>query len=270
MGEDVVIDGRASRIISFYAGHTENLMAIGAKDSIIAIGHEPGDIGLSVPVLGAKPGIEQILAQNPDVVLTRPMMARSQKPLYDALKSFGVRVLAFDPPEWDGLPKYVMTLWSIAGTGEMPENFVSEAMAASGGAYQERAMGVFLVTNGRTMATCTEGSWAAHIMRLAGFRNAAAGAVPLASGSVVAGFGVERLLASDGEIDAILLQQGAMNTTTAADFMSDPRFAALRAVREGMVFDVAEADISRPSLLRLENGVVRSLHEMVYSRRAGR
>jgi ABC-type Fe3+-hydroxamate transport system substrate-binding protein len=107
-------------------------------------------------------------------------------------------------------------------------------------------------------------------MKLAGLRNAAADVAGMAEGSVVAGFGAERLLAADAEIDVILLQQGAMNTTTAEDFMNDQRFGIMRAVRNKMVFDVSEADISRPSLLRLKNGIVHTLRDLVYSREAVR
>ena len=270
MGEKVVLDGRASRIISLYAGHTENLIALGVGDSIVAVGHEVGDLGLSVPVLGPRPGIERIIALKPDVVLTRPMMARAQGPLYGAIRSMGVRVAAFDPPGWEEFPAYLGKLWRIDGGGDEPESLARLPMTDAAEATDGRRLKAFLVTNGRTMATCTADSWAAHVMSLAGLDNIAAGASPLASGSVVAAFGAERLLAAGDEIDAVLLQQGAMNTTRAGDFISDPRFSTLRAVREGMVFEVSEADISRPSLLRLKRGVVDSLREMVYSRRLGR
>jgi iron complex transport system substrate-binding protein len=268
MGEIIVPKGRVPRIVSLYAGHTENLVAIGASGSIVAIGHGDDGLGLSVPVLGNKPGIEQILALNPGIVLTRPMMARSQEPFYSALKEMGINVAALDPPTWNEFPGYIEKLRMIAGV-EGGEVFAFDAIAELG-ADPGREIGVFLVTNGRTMATCTVDSWAAHIMRLAGFRNVAADVAPLAEGSVIAGFGAERLLASDAEIDAVLLQQGAMNTTTAEDFMNDPRFMKMRAVRNGMVFDVSEPDISRPSLLRLENGIVRALRDLVCSRGAVR
>ena len=263
MGDIIILDMPVSRIVSLYVGHTENLIALGAGGSLIAIGHDTGDLGLSVPILGQKPGIEQIVALQPDLVLTRPMMARSQGPLYGTLKAMGIPVMALDPPTWDGFPGYVETLRKIAG-GETAKKITLDNMIVPDNEIRHK-LSVFLVAVGRTMATCTEDSWAAHILELAGFKNAAAGATPLAQGSVVAGFGAERLLALGEDIDAILLQHGAMNTTSALDFKRDPRFASLRAVREGMVFDVSEADISRPSMLRLERGVVESLREMVYA-----
>ncbi|MDR1137879.1 MAG: ABC transporter substrate-binding protein [Synergistaceae bacterium] len=263
MGELVVTDKKSPRIVSLYAGHTENLIAIGARERIVAIGHDGEEWGLSVPVLGAKPGIEQLAALAPDIVLTRPMMARSQGFFYNALKTFGISVVALDPPEWDDFGRYIELLGFVSGIGDGVGKMASDIMKdVASEAGEKGDVGVFLVTNGRTMATCTPDSWAAHVIETAGFRNAARGAVPVSNGSVIASFGAERLLASDGEIDIILLQQGAMNTTRAEDFISDPRFSSLSAVKNGMIFDVPEKDISRPSLLRLKRAV-HALRELV-------
>jgi iron complex transport system substrate-binding protein len=266
MGKPIVADKISPRIVSLYAGHTENLIAIGARDFIVATGHESGDLGLSVPVLGAKPGIEQLAALEPDVVLTRPMMARSRGFFYDALETFGMRVVALDPPKWDDFGRYIKLLGFVAGIGDEAEKTAAAVMGEiAPGAAAEESLSVFLVTNGRTMATCTPDSWAAHVIETAGFRNAAHGAVSVADGSVIAAFGAERLLASDGEIDVVLLQQGAMNTTRAEDFMNDPRFSSMRAAKNGMIFDVPEEDISRPSLLRLKRAV-QALRELISSK----
>ena len=121
MGRPIVVDKTSPRIVSLYAGHTENLIAIGASDFIVAIGHEGGDLGLSVPVLGAKPGIEQLAALDPDVVLTRPMMARSRGFFYDALETFGMSVVALDPPKWDDFGRYIRLLGSVSGIGAEAE-----------------------------------------------------------------------------------------------------------------------------------------------------
>jgi iron complex transport system substrate-binding protein len=262
LGRTVVLERPAARIISLYAGHTENLTAIGAGGAIVAAGQGAEGLSPDIPLLGSKPGIEQIAALFPDIVLTRPMMARSQESLYEALDRFGIKVLALDPPEWEKFPDYMALLAQVAGIGGDVKKNAAEAMKADA-APDGKKLRAFLVTNGRTMATCAPDSWAAHIMELAGLENAASGAVPLSEGSVLSAFGSERLLAAGGEIDVILLQQGAMNTLRAEDFVRDARFASLDAVSDGMVFDVPEADISRPSLLRLENGAARKLRALV-------
>jgi iron complex transport system substrate-binding protein len=194
------------------------------------------------------------------------MMARARGFFYDALESFGVSVVALDPPKWDEFGRYIKVLGLVSGIGDEAEKTAASIMGeAASNTAAEEGLSVFLVTNGRTMATCTPDSWAARVMETAGFRNAAREAVSVADGSAIAAFGAERLLASDGEIDVVLLQQGAMNTTRAEDFMNDPRFSSMRAVKNGMIFDVPEENISRPSLLRLGRAV-RTLRELISSR----
>lgn len=271
LGDTVVFDLPAFRIVSLYAGHTENLLAIGAGEKLVAASQsdEKGVVG-TLPRLGTKPGVEQIVALKPDLVLTRPMHVRAQGALYDRLRATGIRVLAFDPPGWKEFGGYIELLGKITGREReakkaFVESFGSRETPKKRSVPDEKSArpGVFLVTNGRAITTCTPDSWAAHIIEQAGGRNVASGARAVTSGSVVASFGAERLLASEGKIDVVLLQQGSMNTLSAADFMSDKRFAKMKAVRSRRVFDVSEADISRPSLLRLQRDVVASLRRIL-------
>ncbi|MDR2780107.1 MAG: hypothetical protein LBB28_03175, partial [Synergistaceae bacterium] len=156
MGKPIGAGKASPRIVSLYAGHTENLIAIGARDLIVAVGHEAGDFELSVPVLGAKPGIEQLAALEPDVVLTRPMMARSRGFFYNALETFGMSVVALEPPKWDDFGRYIKLLGLVSGIGdgalETVAGIVDEITPEAG---TKEGLRVFLVTNGRTMATCT-------------------------------------------------------------------------------------------------------------------
>ncbi|MDR1944084.1 MAG: ABC transporter substrate-binding protein [Synergistaceae bacterium] len=262
-GTEVSFDGPARRIVSLYAGHTENLIALGAKSLLVAAsnGDDPAILG-SLPRVGMKPGVEMIISLGPDLVLTRTMNIRVQEALYSKLRSLGVKVLAIDPPTWEEFPAYIGLLSKLVGD-EDPERKSGEASSLIAGrdASGQRP-GAVLITVGRSMATCAPGSWAERIMERAGFYNAARDVVPISRGSVIAALGAERLLALNGKVDAVLLQRGAMNALSAADFMRDPRFSDMKAVRNGNVFDVDEADISRPSLLRLKMGVIDSLGEL--------
>ena len=263
MGGRVVFDAPASRIVSLYAGHTENLIAIGAKGRLVAAS-QADDTKLigGLPSLGIKPGIEQIVALKPDLVITRPLHVRAQTALYDSLRSLGIKVLALDPPAWGEFPAYLETLGALSGCTNAAKAGVRTLRSSAVNLKKPRP-GVLLITNGRTMTTCTDDSWAARMIELSGGVSAAVGAKPVPGGSVIALFGAERLLASDKSIDVILLQQGAMNTLTAKSFKGDPRFASMRAVRRGAVYDVEESDISRPSLLRLQNGAVNSIGKLI-------
>jgi len=257
LGREVTLPGPASRIVSLYAGHTENLIALGARESLAACSvTDDKKLVSGLPRLPLRPGVEQIAALKPDLVLVRSMQANAQTPLFMKLRSLGVHVLVLDPPAWNEFASYLELLGRLSGRGKeakkaslRAKKLMNQRPGRAGG------VGVFLVAQGRTLATCESGSWAARMLALAGGRNVAAGAKPLSPGSALAPFGPERLLASDAEIDAIVLQQGAMNGMTAKEFSRDPRFESMRAVRAGRVYEVSEADISRPSLLRLEASV---------------
>jgi iron complex transport system substrate-binding protein len=262
-GVRLELDAPAKRIVSLYAGHTENLIAIGAAGHLAAAssGDDP-NLAIGIPLLGPKPGLEQIMSLAPDLVLTRPMLVRSQEALYGRLRDMGVKVLAIDPPTWEEFPGYIELLSRIVGD-PVPEKAADEArFLLSHGAVGKGSVGAVLITNGRSLTTCAPGSWAARMMALAGFKNAAADSARPLRGGVIASLGAERLLAADKGIDVVLLQNGAMNAMSAADFMSDPRFSGMRAVRAGRVFDVSEADISRPSLLRLQMGAIDNLGKL--------
>ena len=256
LGRAVNLKGPASRIVSLYAGHTENLVAVGAQKNLVAVSiTDDRKIVGDLPRLPLKPGVEQIVALRPDLVLVRSRQANAQMPLFEKLESLGVPVLVLDPPSWGEFVPYLELLGRLAGHESEAKTAAARAKKLMSAAVKSTPVGVFLVVQGRTMSTCDSDSWAAHVVALAGGRNVAAGAKPMSSGSTIAPFGVERLLAADGEIETILLQQGAMNGTTAHEFAADPRFAKMGAVRAGRLYDVSEADISRPSLLRLEAGV---------------
>ena len=58
LGSSVAFDAPAARIVSLYAGHTENLIAIGAKGKLVAVSQaDDAKITGSLPRLGIKPGI---------------------------------------------------------------------------------------------------------------------------------------------------------------------------------------------------------------------
>lgn len=269
-GRTTVFDRPVSRIVSLYTGHTENIVAIGARDMLVAVSQADDHLIIgSLPRMGVKPGIEQIVALRPDVVLTRPMLERSQKAFYDKIRSLGVKVISLDPPAWNEFHAYIGLLGRLTGLSENASKSFEESRKRISRFSTEhektgkKRPGVFLVTNGRTMATCTPGSWAARMIETAGGVNVADDAKPISPESVIANFGAERILANNMNIDVVLLQKGAMNSLDAKHFMKDPRFASMRAVRSGNVFDIAEADISRPSLLRLQSGVIDDLCKLI-------
>ena len=261
------------RIVSLYAGHTDNIIALGAGDRLVAAsGGDESEFSTRLPPnvrrLPIKTGVEAVLALKPDVVILRSLVAQVNPHLPEALKRSGVSVYIIDPPSWDGFEDYLILLAGILGTdpdeareklGNLRARIAQNAVEA---AYNKAKPRVFLEAT-KELHTCAPGSWAARLIELAGGLNAASEAVPLRMGSPLALWGVERVLeianSNSSGLDVYLVQQGPMNGVTLDEVRARPWFVALN-VR---LSAAPESCLSRPSLLGLEAGG-RMLIEIFY------
>lgn len=250
------------RIVSLYPGHTDNIVALGAGDRLVAVSRND-DVDLfaapDLPRLPPKTGPEAVLALRPDAVFTRSMIDRMNPGLREVLERSGVAVYVIDPPSWDGFEDYLARLAEILGTDpeearqklKAAREAVAENAAKTFPDGAENSPVVFLEATSKELHTCAPDSWAAHLIKLAGGRNTAENATPLREGSALAPWGIERVLAAAETLDVYLIQQGPMNAATADEALARPWFAALKNVRPAVV---PENLLSRPSLLGLEKG----------------
>ncbi|MDD3390745.1 MAG: ABC transporter substrate-binding protein [Synergistaceae bacterium] len=261
-GRSLVLEQPAGRIVSLYAGHSENLLAIGAGDFLAAVseGDDP-HLFAGVPRLPFRADAEQILALSPDLVLMRPFTESTLGETVRILEKSGVTVASLDPPTWDGMGPYLSKLGIMTGIESAEKLWREKTAAVAKKVPEEGRPRVFLESSFRGLKTCSPSSWAAHVIHLAGGVNAAGGAQPLREGSPLAPWGEERLLtlAMEG-IDVYLVQAGAMNPVTEQDVLSRSWISGLENAR--IVF-LPEEYISRPSLFRLEESVDR-LFKVLY------
>jgi len=256
LGRRVTLPRPARRVVSLYAAHTENGIALGGRAAFVAAayGDDPTMIR-GLPRMPQRPGPETILALSPDLVLLRPLNARTDPNLTERLARFGIPCAVLEPPDPDRLLPYLERLGALLGRRAAARRAAAEAEALFAGADRSGREGTpfFFVVDPRAMTTCSPGSWAERMLAAAGGRNLAPDARPLA-GSAVAAFGPERLVALGERVSVLLVQRGPMNDLPAAEVARDPRIASLRAVQEGRVFEVPEVAL-RPSLLRLRDGI---------------
>ncbi|MDR2178901.1 MAG: ABC transporter substrate-binding protein [Synergistaceae bacterium] len=253
------------RIVSLYPGHTDNIIALGRGDRLVAVSSSETDWGAGVIIpqkvatLPQKVGAEAVLALKPDAVFMRSLVERMNPHLSQVLERAGVAVHVIDPPSWEEFEEYLTRLAAILGTSpeaareKLAVLRKSIAQAAETSARGKSKQAVFLEATSKELHTCAPGSWAARLMELAGGVNAAALAVPLRKGSSIAPWGIERVLqAADSGLDVYLVQQGAMNAASLDEVRKRPWFAALAGHLR--LAAVPESCLSRPSLLGLEKG----------------
>lgn len=249
----------APRVVSLYAAHTENIIALGAGGLLVGVSrHDAPELLPKLPRVPPNAGAEAILAMRPDLVLTRSFLVGQNPDMYKVLKEAGVRVAVLDPPAWDDFPDYLGELAQLLGADsreaaerfkKISKNIADAAKARSRG---KKAPLVFVESTSPALRTCAPDSWAANLIKLAGGRNAAAGAARTSKGSAVAAWGLERLLRlAESGLDVYIVQHGAMNAATLEDVKMRPWATALKNTK---IAEIPEAYLSRASLTGLEKG----------------
>jgi iron complex transport system substrate-binding protein len=247
----------ANRIVSLYAGHSENILALGFGKNLVAVS-EGDDEALfpGIVRLPRRADAERILSLVPDLVLLRPVADGLSEGTVATLERSGVSVVLLPAPTWDTMETYLRKLGELLGAMEAERSWRDSVKElASPVPSGNRRPAVFLESSSKGLKTCSPTSWAAHMIELAGGRNAAADARPLRADSPLASWGEERLLALAAEgLDVYLVQVGAMNPVNEEEVRSRPWVSALGNARIAVI---GEEEISRPSLLRLRSGVAR-------------
>jgi iron complex transport system substrate-binding protein len=250
----------AVRIVSLYPGHTDNIVALGLGDSIVAVSQnddwDSTSGASSTSKLPARATPEAILALKPDIVFTRSLNERAEPNRQSILERAGIAVYAIEPPSWNGFEDYLAQLSDILGIDPEETRRKFREIIANVRDRAARHEGnpprVFLEATSKELRTCAPDSWAASLIELAGGANAASDAKPLREGSPLASWGVERTVAlAKSGLDIYLVQQGAMNTATMEEIMRRPWSDALGSVR---IEFIPERYLSRPSLLGIEKG----------------
>ncbi|MDR1612532.1 MAG: ABC transporter substrate-binding protein [Planctomycetota bacterium] len=245
------------RIISLYAGHTEVLLRLGARDNIVGVSRQenydgPETEGWSPPEFSIRDDIEKFLAAKPDIVLVRPQHVAGAGRLVDALERSGIAVVPLQVLRADELHAYWRELGGLVGrqneAAAMSEAFAKEAARyAEASAKLERRPGVFIEAIHREVKTFVPGSIPAWLVGLAGGRYVAADAIPAAPGVIIADYGPERLLGKAGEIEVFVSQDGAMNGTPLETIRTRSIYQPLAAFKTGKVFKISEAILARPT-----------------------
>ncbi len=269
-GNLIKMEQPAQRIISLYSAHTINLFALGLDEQVIGVGTSdsyPPQVR-DKEVFDYKSDPEKVIAANPDLVLIRPFITRSNPEFVEALKKAKINVVSLYPESFAEFVPYIEKLAVVTGQEEKAQSLLKEFTTdiqevANLTSEIEPKVRVYFESTENQYRTITADSTPAQMVKYAGGINIAADAEGIREGTSIASYGAERILEKAEEIDVFVAQRGAMNAGGSPHAIKiRPGFHAIKAVREDRIYNIEEKLVSSPTF-RLAVGV-RELARMFY------
>ncbi len=245
LGNRVVLEKPAQRIIPLYGAFGEMLRTIGAGEEVIArtrADNFPEEVA-ALPSVGThmKPNVEIILGLKPDLVI-QSVSRRAVLPEMERVKDAGIPVAFFSPGSFREIFDVMLKLGVLTGRNEEAAHAVGDlearlAAVKSSVADLEVPKKVFFEVREQPLTAAGRGSIVHQIIQAAGAQNA------IDHERAVVRFNFESLLPADPQV--YIVQTGPMNRNP-LDPRKRPHFQRVRAVREGRVIFVDELMYSRP------------------------
>jgi len=253
-GRQIRIEKPFKRIISLYGAHTENLFYLGLDSEIIGVTRSDTfpEKALNKSVFSQRDDPEKFLAENPDLILIRPMLDRGYAKLFSRLEQSGITVVSIQPKHVDDMYLYWKILGALTGRTSEADSMVDTFKETAGGILSqtqqlEPKVQVYFEAIHKKMKTFTRGAMADYVLVTAGGINVASDGTP-SRGTNIAIYGKERILSKADQIDVFLAQKGAMNHVTPDLIRNEPGFQIIKAVREDRIYIVDEKIVSRPTM----------------------
>ena len=270
LGQEFRLERPATRIISLYSAHTENLFALGLNDEIIGIGRTESypPAALEKPRFDYRSDPEKVIAANPDLVVIRPFIQRSHPEFVQLLTQVGIPVVALYPDGFDAFDDYIRQLAALTGRQKEADRLLEDFSRQIQSIRARTAtiapkMRVYFESVENGYKTVTPDSLPALAIAWAGGINIAGEAKAVRKGSSIALYGIEKLLEQGDDIDVYLVQQGAMHAgATAKSVAKRPGFHVIRAVQDERVYSIDEKLISSPTFRYVEG--IRLLTRLLY------
>ncbi|WP_366938380.1 ABC transporter substrate-binding protein [uncultured Desulfovibrio sp.] len=234
----------ARRVIALYGAFNELLLALGARDALVARTAADGSLPelASLPAVGThmRPNAELIAAQRPDLVLQ--LSGRDEARVQtEHLRELGFTVLSFELNSFEQMFAVTELLGRVTGREARARELLRdwrERLRGLRGRYAGlQPVRVFYEVRYPNLLAAGAGGITGEILALAG------GANVVRDGKKLVRFNEEALVVADPE--AYVIQKGPMNPAPVppADRV---HYRNLRAVREGRVLVVDEARFARP------------------------
>lgn len=261
-GTPIKFDKPYNRIISLYPAHTENLIYLGVKEKLVGISTSDSnqDETAGIKRFSYRDDPEKFIAQQPDLVLIRPMISRAYPGLITHLKQTGITVCSLQPRSIEAMFTYWLTLGKLSESEEQAQDLIKQFKNRLVKLEEkvelipfERRPKVYFEAIHSRMKTFSPASMAIFCLEKAGGVNIAPEATPR-NNTNIASYGKERILGHADQIDIFLAQKGRMNPVTLDIITNESGFKAIKAIRNNQVYLIDEHLVSRPTP-RLLSGV---------------
>lgn len=238
-GKEVTI-ASADRIVSLAPSNTEIVVAEGGEEQIVGVDEASKDQVPTAQIVGDfnGPDVERIVSLSPDVVLAGNSL---QQDAIEQLRSFGVPVVSAEATDWDQVQESFQLVGEILDDPQAA-NRLGAQLASTIADVEEVApstpLTVYYVLSFGDAGNWTsgEGSFVNQMIEYAG-------GMPVTKGTASAwlDYPMEDVIAADP--DCIILSSEAGSYAELAEAAG---YADLRAVQNGLVFEVNADVVSRP------------------------
>ncbi len=246
LGNSVTIESQPLRIVSTAPANTELLFALGLGDRVVGVtslDDYPPEVADVAKVGDFQVNTEAVMALNPDLVVGYSGNEEALAPVQEA----GAAVLILNPIDLEGIYANITTVGEATGATAEATDLIASIQAEiaevteTASAVTESPKVFYALDN--TLWTAGPGSFVDELLALVNATNVG---VMQGDDNTAAQayfqFAPEQLLAADP--DVVLLPNTAY--TSVDEFMSDARFAGLRAVQEGNVVLIDDVVVTRP------------------------
>ncbi len=270
-GKEIVLSSPATKIISLYSVHTENLFSLGLNQEIIGVGTSDTypEEATKKTQYSFKDDPEVLIAAKPDVVLARTMIINAYPDYIKAIEDAGIPVVNLYCTEFEQFDNYITRLGMLAGKNDEAKELISkfkasiDEMTAKSGKLETRKK-VYFESIGDKFKTATPNSFAGTALQILGMENIANDVVFDGTSTVVE-YGEEALLAKGKDIDVYIAQKGTMNKAVSADeIKARPGYELIKAVQENQIIIIDEKLISSATMRYIEG--LKELYSQIYEK----
>jgi len=268
MGREITMDKIPQRIVSHVPPITETLFALGLDERIVGVSDycDYPEEAKQKPSVGNyfNPSIENIVALNPDLVLTDGHSENIKQ--LDELDP-PITFIVIDPKDIDGIFRDIELLGKVAGIEEEAEKLIEDMQEVISrvvnrvkGVPRVRVFYVIDATDLNNPWTAGPGSFVDFLITMAGGENVAA----KASGAWVQ-FSIEQIVSSDPEIIILPAKHGTAFTSP-EELKAHPAWREITAVKQDRICFI-DGDLVDRTGSRIAQGleeIAKSIHPELF------